>query len=53
MNLREIGWYGMDWIVLAQRRDQWSPLVNTVMKLCLLYLLKYTYILHSVKCREA
>jgi hypothetical protein len=29
--LREIGWVGMDWIDLAQDRDQWSALVNTVM----------------------
>jgi hypothetical protein len=28
----EIGWGGMDWIDLAQDRDQWSGLVNTVMK---------------------
>jgi hypothetical protein len=33
MNLREIGWDGMDWIVLAQKRDQWRVLVNTVMNL--------------------
>jgi hypothetical protein len=29
--LREIGWDGMDWIDLAQDRDQWRTLVNTVM----------------------
>jgi hypothetical protein len=29
--LREIGWDGMDWIDLAQDRDQWRALVNTVM----------------------
>jgi hypothetical protein len=23
MNLREIGWDGMDWIDLTQERDQW------------------------------
>jgi hypothetical protein len=28
-----IGWDGMDWIELAQARDQWRALVNTVMKL--------------------
>jgi hypothetical protein len=33
MDLREIGWGGMDWIDLAQDRDQWRTLVNTVMNL--------------------
>jgi hypothetical protein len=33
MALREIGWVGMDWIVQAQDRDQWSAFVNTVMNL--------------------
>jgi transcription termination factor 2 len=33
MDLREIGWDGMDWIKLAQDRDQWRALVNTVMNL--------------------
>jgi hypothetical protein len=33
MGLREIGWDGMDWIELAQDRDQWRALVNTVMNL--------------------
>jgi hypothetical protein len=32
INLRGIGWGGMDWIDLAQDRDQWLPLVNTVIK---------------------
>jgi hypothetical protein len=31
MDLREIGWDGMDWIDLAQDRDQWRALANTVM----------------------
>jgi hypothetical protein len=31
MYLREIGWVGMGWIDLAQDRDQWRALVNTVM----------------------
>jgi hypothetical protein len=30
MDLREIGWGGMDWIELAPHRDQWRALVNTV-----------------------
>jgi hypothetical protein len=33
MDLREIGWGGMDWIDLAQDRDQWRALENTVMNL--------------------
>jgi hypothetical protein len=33
MDLREIGWGGMDWIDLAQDIDQWRALVNTVMNL--------------------
>jgi hypothetical protein len=33
MQLREIGWSGMGWIDLAQDRDQWRALVNTVMNL--------------------
>jgi hypothetical protein len=31
MDLREIGWDGMDCIDLAPDRDQWRALVNTVM----------------------
>jgi hypothetical protein len=31
--LREIGWDGVDWIELAQDRDQWRALANTVMNL--------------------
>jgi hypothetical protein len=30
MDLREIGWGGMDWIDLAQDRKHWGALVNTV-----------------------
>jgi hypothetical protein len=33
MDLREIGWGGVDWIDLAQDRDQWRALVNVVMNL--------------------
>jgi hypothetical protein len=33
MDLREIGWDGMAWIDLAQDRDRWRALVNTVMNL--------------------
>jgi hypothetical protein len=31
MALREIEWGGMEWIDLAQNKDQWTTLVNTVM----------------------
>jgi hypothetical protein len=31
IDLREIGWDGTEWIDLAQDRDQWKVLVNTVM----------------------
>jgi hypothetical protein len=33
INFREIGWDGMDWIDLAQDRDQWRNLVNMAMNL--------------------
>jgi hypothetical protein len=33
MDLRGIGWDGMDWIDLAHDRDQWRVLVNTIMNL--------------------
>jgi hypothetical protein len=33
IDLREIGWGGIDWIELAQDRDQWMALVNTVTNL--------------------
>jgi hypothetical protein len=31
--LREIGWDSMDWIHLAQHREEWMALVNTIMNL--------------------
>jgi uncharacterized protein YebE (UPF0316 family) len=33
MELREVGWGVIDWIDLAQDRDRWLALVNTVMNL--------------------
>jgi hypothetical protein len=31
MDLRKVGWDGMEWIDLAQDRDQWRALGNKVM----------------------
>jgi hypothetical protein len=33
MDLKKTEWEGMDWIQLAQDRDQWWVVVNTVMNL--------------------
>jgi hypothetical protein len=33
MDLREMGLDGVNWIDMAQDRDQWRALVNTVMNL--------------------
>jgi hypothetical protein len=33
LDLREIGKDGVDWIDMAQDRDQWRALVNTVLNL--------------------
>jgi hypothetical protein len=33
MELGEIGWDGVDWIDMAQDRDQWRALVSTVLNL--------------------
>jgi hypothetical protein len=37
MDLREIGWEGVDWINLDQDRYQWWGLVNMVMNLRVSY----------------
>jgi hypothetical protein len=31
MDLREIGWRSVNWIQLAQDRDSWRTLVNTML----------------------
>jgi hypothetical protein len=33
IDLRDIGWGGLDWIFLDQDRGQWRALMNTVMNL--------------------
>jgi hypothetical protein len=33
IDLREIGWDGVDWVDLAQDSDKWRALVKTVMNL--------------------
>jgi hypothetical protein len=33
MDLKEIGWDGVDWIDLAQDGDQWRTLVSTILNL--------------------
>jgi hypothetical protein len=33
MDLREIGWDGVNWMDMAQDRDQWRALGNTVLNL--------------------
>jgi hypothetical protein len=33
MDFQDVGWGGMDWIVLAWDRDRWRRLVNVVMNL--------------------
>jgi hypothetical protein len=33
MDLREVGWVGMDWIDLAEDTDRWRAVLNAVMNL--------------------
>jgi hypothetical protein len=33
MDLKEMGWGGMDWIAVAHNRDSWRALVNAVMNI--------------------
>jgi hypothetical protein len=32
--IKKIGWEDVDWINLAQERDQWKAFLNIVMNLC-------------------
>jgi hypothetical protein len=54
MDLRENGWGSVDWIQLAQDRDLWRALVNTVMNLLVLaprseFIYIYIYIYKIIK----
>jgi hypothetical protein len=33
MGVQEVGWWGMNWIDLAQNRERWWAFVNAVMNL--------------------
>jgi hypothetical protein len=33
IGFREVGWWGFDWIDLAEDRDRWRAVVNAVMNL--------------------
>jgi hypothetical protein len=41
MDIREIGWGGVDWIRVAQDRDRWSAVVSAVRNLWVLVPLSY------------
>jgi hypothetical protein len=38
LDLRDIGWGGMDWSDLAQDRGKWMALVNASMNIIIIYL---------------
>jgi hypothetical protein len=49
-NIRmEIGWGGMDWIDLAQDRDQWRALVNTAINIRVLYNSRQIYFVWNIQ----
>jgi hypothetical protein len=33
MDIQEIGWEGVNWIILSQYRDKWSTVANVIMNL--------------------
>jgi hypothetical protein len=37
MDLREVGWDGMDWIDLVQNRDKWRVLLNKLINIRVQY----------------
>jgi hypothetical protein len=48
MDLKETGWGSIEWIQLAQDRDRWRALVNTVLNLRVLAPQSYLVICHFV-----
>jgi hypothetical protein len=50
MDLRETGLEGVEWIHLAQDKDQWQVLVNTVMNLWVLAPHNKLFITNSLFC---
>jgi hypothetical protein len=45
MDLRELGWESVEWVHLAQGRDQWGAVANTVMNLRVLAPHSYVYVI--------
>jgi hypothetical protein len=48
MDFWEIGWGSVDWIQLAQDRDRWRAVVNTVMNLRVLVPRSYLVIIIKI-----
>jgi hypothetical protein len=40
VDFKELGWEGMEWIIVAQDRAKWSTLINTVMNLWVIRVIK-------------
>jgi len=50
MDIREIEWTGVDWLLLAQVRDKWRAVVNTVMNIWVAVIFSRRTLLHGVGC---
>jgi hypothetical protein len=53
IDFREIEWEGVDWMYLAQDRDQWRDLVKTIMSLPVIFYLNIYGELSSLKFIDA